>query len=81
MVEALILMVLGIGGWAVYLWHTKGKEEAKTFVEKSADEIQKTNVGILKGLVGCAWNMLLGRGRALGPRRYSRFLLKNKNCA
>lgn len=54
MVEALILMVLGIGGWAVYLWHTKGKEEAKAFVEKSADEIQKTNVGILKGLVGCA---------------------------
>ena len=55
MVEALTIMVLGIGGWALYLWLTKGKEEAKAFVEKSADEVQKTNVGILKGLAGCAW--------------------------
>ena len=54
MVEVLILVVLGIGGWAIYLWHTKGKEEAKRFVEKSADEVQKANVGILKGVAGCA---------------------------
>lgn len=54
MVEILILIAIIIGIRSLYLWRTKGKEEAKAFVEKSADEIQKTNVGILKGLAGCA---------------------------
>ena len=42
MVEILILASIIIGIRAVYLWTTKGKEDAKTFVDKSSNEMIKT---------------------------------------
>ena len=42
MVEILILASIIIGIRAVYLWSTKEKEDAKTFVDKSANEMIKT---------------------------------------
>ena len=42
MVEILILVAIIIGIRSLYLWATKGKEEAKKFADKSADETIKT---------------------------------------
>ena len=60
MVEILILVAVIIGIRALYLWRTKGKEEAKNFADKSANEVIKTAgwVGLI-ALIVCVLFVLL----------------------
>ena len=53
MVEVLILVGIIIGIRSLYLWLTKGKEEAKNFADKSADETIKTagRVALVAGIL------------------------------
>lgn len=42
MVEILILVAIIIGIRSLYLWATKGKEEAKEFADRGAKEVNQT---------------------------------------
>ena len=46
MVEILILVGIIIGIRSLYLWATKGKEEAKEFADRSAKEVNQTMVWV-----------------------------------
>ena len=41
MVEILILVAIIIGIRSLYLWATKGKEEAKEFADKSTNQVNQ----------------------------------------
>ena len=41
MVELLILVAIIIGIRSLYLWATKGKEEAKEFADKSTNQVNQ----------------------------------------
>ena len=41
MVEPLILVAIIIGIRSLYLWATKGKEEAKEFADKSTNQVNQ----------------------------------------
>ena len=61
MVEVLILVGIIIGIRSLYLWCTKGKEEAKNFADKSADEAIKTAgwVGLIALIVFVLFMLLI----------------------
>lgn len=58
MVEILILVAIIIGIRSLYLWATKGKEEAKEFADKSAKEVNQV-MGWIALIAGVLFVLLI----------------------
>lgn len=61
MVEILILVAIIIAIRSLYIWRTKGKEEARNFADRSADKVIKIagRVGLIALIVFVLFVLLI----------------------